>query len=60
MLDGGDLNMSPLMGLPNVNFARSVSELAAMLQTPKVPNQTVANAFNFDAKLNGWKKVLCP
>ena len=52
--------MSPLMGLPNVNFARSVSELAAMLQTPKVPNQTVANAFNFDAKLNGWKKVLCP
>ncbi len=60
VLDGGDLNMSPLMGLPNVNFARSVSELAAMLQTPKVPNQTVANAFNFDAKLNGWKKVLCP
>ena len=60
VLDSGDLNMSPLMGLTNVNFAHSVSELVAKIQSPQVPDQNIANIFNFDTKLTGWKKVLCP
>jgi len=58
VVDSGDLNMSPLMGLTNVNFAHSVSELVAKLQSPLVPDQNIANIFNFDTKLTGWKKVL--
>ena len=44
--------------MTNVNFAHSVSELVAKLQSPLVPDQNIANIFNFDTKLTGWKKVL--
>lgn len=61
VLDASELNFSPLRGRPNVRFAASPAELAAILRSPETwgKNDTDADDFFFlDSQLPRWRRLL--
>ena len=62
MLDGEELNFSPLRGLPGVFFVRSPNELAIALQHCNQTHKDLIDCKDFfflDPALPRWRHLLC-
>ncbi len=59
MWDGGNFNLSPLRGVPDVNYVRSIDELVMALGNVKRDSIISPHEFFYqNSELPGWRKLI--